>query len=364
VAQTRRLLFAKKLIDETMLSMTDVAFSAGYASIRRFNEAIRQTYGRTPSELRHSRQNRKHQADAGTSQLKLYYCAPLDWTLLLDFLRRRAMPGVEVVENNTYKRIVTFDDIVGTIEVRPVRGERYCLVRVPDSLSRYLLAITERVKRLFDLRANPDIIAAGLADDGHLTGLVRHYPGLRLPGAWDGFEVGVRAILGQQVSVKAATTFCRRLIETYGRPLANPDQPALTHVFPTPERIAQAVLTTIGLTQQRALTLQTFASAIANGTLSLHTGPTLDDAVETLLAMPGIGPWTANYIAMRALGEPDAFPAGDLILRRAASDASDQPLTERRLLQKAESWRPWRAYAAMLLWTAYTHQNQPEDSPN
>lgn len=362
VAQTRRLLFAKKLIDETTLPMTDVAFSAGYASIRRFNEAIRQTYGRTPSELRSSRQNRKHQADAGISQLKLYYCAPLDWSWLMAFLHRRAMPGIEVVENNSYKRTVTFDSIVGSIEVQPVRGERYCLVRVPNSLSRYLLTITERVKRLFDLRANPDIIDESLSKDRRLSKLAQQYPGIRLLGAWDGFEVGVRAILGQQVSLKAATTFCRRLIETYGQPISGQDQPNLTHLFPRPERIAEATLTSIGLTQQRALTLQTFANAIASGTLSLQTGPNLDHAVATLMTMPGIGPWTANYIAMRALGEPDAFLAGDLILRRAASGSPDQPLTERRLQQRAESWRPWRAYAAMLLWTAYAHQNRPEGS--
>lgn len=364
VAQTRRLLFAKKLIDETRLPMTEVAFSAGYSSIRRFNEAIRQTYGRTPSDLRNSRQNRKQPTDAGYSQLKLYYGPPLDWTLMMNFLHHRAIPGVEVVENNTYKRIVKFDDTIGTIEVQPIRDERYCLVRVPNNLSRHLLTITERVKRLFDLRANPEIITACLSQDKNLSRLAQKYAGLRVPGAWDGFEVASRAILGQQVSLKGATTLCRRLVETYGTPISDQGHPNLTHIFPTPEQIATAALTDIGLTQKRALALQTFSQAIASGSLTLHTARNLDDAIEALTALPGLGPWTANYIAMRVLGEPDAFPAGDLILRRAASDTPDSPLTEKQLQQKAESWRPWRAYAAMLLWTEYAHQNRQAGTGN
>ncbi|MEM7342689.1 MAG: AlkA N-terminal domain-containing protein [Chloroflexota bacterium] len=361
VAQTRRLLFAKKLIDETRLPMTEVAFSAGYSSIRRFNEAIRQTYGRTPSALRNSRQNKKQAADIKYSQLKLYYCPPFDWPLIMAFLHQRAIPGVEIVENNVYKRTVKFEDTIGIIEVEPVENERYCLVRVPNTLSRHLLTITERVKRIFDLRTNPSTMIETLSKDKELGRLIQKYPGLRVPGAWDKFEVAVRAILGQQISVKAATTFCGRVAEMYGDPVPEPQHPKLTHVFPTPDRLSRATLTEIGLTNKRALTLQTFSKAIDQGDLSLQTAHTLDDAVKSLTTISGIGPWTANYIAMRALSEPDAFPSGDLILRRAASGISDTALTTSQLQQKAENWRPWRAYATLLLWTDYASQSKLED---
>ena len=358
ITQTHRLLFAKKLIDETTLSMTDVAFSAGYSSVRRFNEAIRQTYGRTPSALRNSRRNRKHQVNTGYIQLKLFYSMPYDWTLMMEFLHQRALFGVEIVEDNVYKHTVKFDNTIGTIEVQPVQGERYCFLRVPNNLSRHLLVISERVKRLFDLRANPDLIAKNLLKDKYISKFVRKYPGIRIPGAWDGFEVAVRAILGQQVSIKTATTFCRRLIEAYGEPMVDYDKSNLSYIFPTPERIAEATLLDIGLTKMRAKTLRAFANSISSEKLAMHATQTLDNAIDSLIIIPGVGQWTANYIAMRAFGEPDAFPAGDLILRRVASGSHDSPLTERLLNKKSESWRPYRAYAAMLLWTEYAHRKR------
>lgn len=355
LAQTRRLLFAKKLLDETSMTMTSVAFSAGYSSIRRFNEAIRQTYGRTPSELRNGRKKRKKQDKDSHIQLKLYYCLPYNWDQMFGFLRKRALPEVETVGAGRFKRLAKFDGQVGTIEVEPVPGERYCLLRVSNNLSPYLLSITERAKRIFDLRATPEIIAKDLSKDEQISALIKKFPGLRIPGAYSGFELAVRAILGQQISVKAATTFCQRLIERYGEPVLVQEEPLLTRLFPAPKQLVSANLTEIGLTAQRARTIQTFAAAYASGDVSFDTALSLDNAVDQLTNLPGIGPWTANYIALRALGETDAFPASDLILRRAASSDPTEPLSQRELLEKAEAWRPWRGYAAILLWTSYAN---------
>lgn len=357
LAQTRRLLFAKKLIDETSLNMTTIAFSAGYSSIRRFNESIRQTYGRTPSELRNGRRTPKKRSPDEYVQLKLYYCLPYNWERMFGFLEKRALPGVETVAGGKFKRLVKFDDEVGTVEVEPVLNERYCLLRVTNNLSPYLLSITERVKRIFDLKATPEIMTAELTDNDEMASLIAKYPGLRIPGAWDGFELAIRAILGQQISVKAATTFCQRLIEGYGEAASTGAESGLTSIFPTPERLAAADLTEIGLTAKRAETIQKFSVAYAAGDVSFDTAISLDDALEQLTQLPGIGPWTANYIALRALGETDAFPASDLILRRAASPDPDNLLTERELLAKAEAWRPWRGYAAILLWTNYAQRS-------
>ncbi len=357
LAQTRRLLFAKKLIDETTLSMATVAFSAGYSSIRRFNEAIRQTYGRTPSELRNSRCNRKNRNSDEHIRLKLYYCPPYDWEQMIHFLQKRTLPGVESVAGGRFKRLVRFDDTIGTIEIEPVQSERYCLLHASNNLSAYLLPIVERVKQMFDLRATPTIIAEALSDDDLMRDLVHKYPGLHIPGAWDGYELAIRAILGQQISVKAATTFCRRLIVVYGKPVQGQKDPALTTLFPTPIRLATAKLTDIGLTVQKTNTIRKFSQAFAEGEIALETALSLEDALGQLTKFPGIGSWTAQYIALRALNETDAFPAGDLILRRSASQSIDSTLSERSLLKRSEQWRPWRAYAAMLLWTEYATQN-------
>jgi AraC family transcriptional regulator of adaptative response / DNA-3-methyladenine glycosylase II len=210
----------------------------------------------------------------------------------------------------------------------------------------------ERVQRLFDLKAVPEAIAGHLGADPALAEALQHAPGLRLPGAWDGFELAVRAILGQQISVKAATSLSGRVAQAYGEPLCA-ETSDLRYLFPTPDRLAEAPLTGLGLMPKRAETIRALARAIVQGELALHTAANLDEAVAQLVAIPGIGAWTAHYIAMRALGEPDAFPAGDLILRRAATLVPEPPLTEVQLRQRAEAWRPWRAYAAMLLWSTY-----------
>lgn len=361
VAQTRRLLFAKQLIDETQLSMTDVAFSAGYASLRRFNTAIYQTYGRTPSELRNSRYNRKYQRTDDWVQLRLYYRRPYHWDSMLGFLHARAIPGVESVDGMTYRRFHKEIDAQGTcrqglVEVEVVPNEAYVLVRVQPALARHLLSITERVKRLFDLRTDPMVVQQQFADDEYLGRLIYAYPGIRLPGAWDSFETAVRMILGQQISVKAATTLAGRLAAHCGEATENGPgvnaQPFLTHHFPTPQTLATADLSGLGLSQRTAQTIRGFAQQVGSDALPLQRGRSLSETLAQLTALPGIGPWTANMIAMRALGEADAFPAGDLILRRATSVDPQAMINETDLLDQSAAWQPLRAYAALLLWTA------------
>jgi AraC family transcriptional regulator of adaptative response / DNA-3-methyladenine glycosylase II len=244
-------------------------------------------------------------------------------------------------------------ETVGVIEVRPVLTGRHVLLLVPAQFSKHLLTITDRVRDLLDLRSDPQTISEHLSSDAWLSTLVHSNPGLRVPGAWDGFEIAVRAILGQQVSVKAASTMAGRLVQAFGERLPQSDEAGLTSLFPSPDRLSDADLTEVGLTRQRARSIQALARAVKDGELSFKTSASLDGAIERLTALPGIGAWTAHYIAMRALREPDAFPAGDLGLRRAISADGLSTWSEKELIERSESWRPWRAYAAMHLWNRY-----------
>jgi len=325
--------------------MADVACSAGFSSIRRFNAVLRGVYGRAPSQLRGHRRARP--AAEFAVDLRLAYRPPFDWEGLLRFFRARAIPGVEEAGAQTYRRTVQAGGAAGVIEVRPLEGRRLLRLRVPAALSPHLAQVVERVKRMFDLKASPADYTARLGADPLLAPLVQARPGLRLPGAWDPFEIAVRAILGQQVSLKAANTLAGRLAAAYGQPLPAPDG-ALRCLFPTAARLADAPLESLGLTRRRAEAVRALGRAVAEGRLALTTPPSLDEAVAALTDLPGIGPWTAHYVALRAFGEPDAFPAGDLALRRAA--AAGRLPTEAALRRRAEAWRPWRAYAAVYLW--------------
>lgn len=353
VAQTRRLLFAKKLINETALPMTTIAFDSGYASLRRFNAAIKQVYGVSPSELRR-RSRTKIDAAAKELLLKLPYRAPLAWTELLAFLRLRAIAGVEWVTKDSYHRTVEFGDAVGVVSVHRSEKGDYLELRVPPSLSKHLAVIVDRMRRLFDLGADPYEISAAFEQDTELRRRVKKVPGLRVPGAWSGLEIGVRAILGQQVSVKGATTLLSRLIVSHGSPLAdgaaNGKAAHLTHTFPTAAVLAEADVAAIGVPKARANAVRELARAIANERLRLDEPVGLDETVAGLESIPGIGRWTAEYISMRALGEPDAFPAGDLVLRRVLSP-NGKMATERDVRRRSEDWRPWRAYAVLYLWS-------------
>ncbi|MCA9989216.1 MAG: DNA-3-methyladenine glycosylase 2 family protein, partial [Anaerolineales bacterium] len=314
VSQTRRLLFAKKLIDETDLPMTDLAFAAGYGSVRRFNAAIQQTYGRTPSAIRQSRRQGTVASEPGQLTLKLFYRPPYDWRAIWDYLALRATPGVEELTATSYRRLVVMAEASGVIELTPFPEENFLRLQLPASLSRHLLVITERLKRLFDLRADPALSGAVLDHDPLLAQIMADRPGIRLPGAWDEFEVAVRIILGQQVSVKGATTLTGRLVSQFGSHHPQPDEATLAWQFPTPAQLVNGDIASIGLPQKRAETIRALAAAVLAGELEWHRPEELAATEARLTALPGVGPWTAQMIAMRALGESDAFPAGDLVL--------------------------------------------------
>jgi AraC family transcriptional regulator of adaptative response / DNA-3-methyladenine glycosylase II len=282
----------------------------------------------------------------------LDYRPPYDFGATLDFLRGRALAGIEHVDASGYARVIGTADAPGSMHVSAWPGRQHALrlalhgVSPPD-----LPATVARVRRLFDLDADPGAIASVLAKDPRLGPLLRQHPGLRVPGAWDGFELALRAVLGQQVSVAAARTLALRLAQRYGTPLATPPASGLPHHFPQAAALADADLAAIGLTRARADTVRAVARAVLDGRVDFRPERTLEEFVARWTALPGIGPWTAHYIALRALGHPDAFPAGDLVLRRvAAGDAA--PLSERALSARAEAWRPWRAYAVIHLWRA------------
>ncbi len=347
LAQSQRLALAKRLLHDTSLSMTEVSMASGFASIRRFNAAFRARFGRAPSALRRMAKNGS--GDALT--LTLAYRAPLDWDALLGFLRARATPGVESVDSATYARTVRIGAHSGWITVTPWPERAALRAEASLSLAPVLMPLVARLRHLFDLDARPDTVSSHLARDPALRKWVARRPGLRVPGAFEPFEVAARAVLGQQISVAGATTFAGRLAALFGEPTTTPND-ALRVQFPTAERIARATrdeIASIGLTRARAATVGTLARAVASGALRLDPRGDVAQMIDDLVRLPGIGPWTANYVAMRALGAPDVFPEGDLALRRALGD-----ITSSEARSRAARWRPWRSYAAMHLWTSLT----------
>ena len=352
VAQTRRLHSAKRLLHDTDLAITAVAFQAGFGSLRRFNAAFQEAYRLSPTAIRRAKGSR---AGGKPFALRLHYRPPFNWAALLGFLGERAIVGVEQVTPDWYRRTVRAGNATGIIEITHDAGRNCVVLHVPHALSAHAASFVEPARRLFDLTADPRVIAEHLERDARLSPASRAWPGLRVPGAWDPFEMAVRGILGQQISVKAARTLAGRLVETCGERLAQIDG-ALTHVFPRAEQLAEAPLVGIGVTKKRAETIRVFARAVATGEVQLGAASTLEAAVEALEALPGIGPWSAHYIALRAMGEPDAFPVGDLALLRAAAPEGSGALSQRELLAVAEAWRPWRAYAAVYLWMMYHAQ--------
>ena len=354
VAQTRRLLFAKQLIDETSLSMTEIAMAAGFTSIRRFNETIHRTYQKTPRELRRLQSTEATTANVPEIQLKLPFNPPYNWDALIRFWKPRATAGIEAVGSDYYRRAIALDGLHGVVEVRPVKAQNYLMASIRFPQVAALSQIVERLRRMFDLGANVTEITTHLQADPRLVRAIAALPGLRIPGAWDTFELAVRAILGQQISVAAATLLANRLVETYGEPLVvegAPDlAPELRFVFPTPEVLAKTDLTQLGIPRARARAVAMLAATVVGDRHYLNRFQDLDDAVRQLCQLPGIGEWTAHYIAMRALREPDAFPATDLGLLRVM-ERIEQPLSKAKLLDIAQAWRPWRAYAAMYLWS-------------
>jgi AraC family transcriptional regulator, regulatory protein of adaptative response / DNA-3-methyladenine glycosylase II len=347
VAQTRRLHFAKRLLDETELPITEIALAAGFGSVRRFNDTFHRTYGRAPRELR-KQGRRAATGDLGDEVvLRLAFRPPYDWAQVRDFLATRAIAGVERVDEHGYARTLASDGGHTLVRVQALPQENALQLRVRGAVPADLFHISACARRTFDLAADPARILSAFVTDPVMGPLARRRPGLRIPGAWDPFECAVRAILGQQVSVAAAGTLASRVVARAGRLVAT-GVPGLTHLFPSPAELAGADLGGIGLTGARVTTLKSLAAAAADGKVDFRAAA--DEVVTSLLPLPGVGEWTAQYVALRALGEPDAFPAADLVLRRMAADGS--PLTARELEARAETWRPWRGYAAVHLWRA------------
>jgi AraC family transcriptional regulator, regulatory protein of adaptative response / DNA-3-methyladenine glycosylase II len=357
VAQTRRVLLAKQLIHDTRLPMTEVALAAGFGSLRRFNETFAALYGQAPTTLRRAAGADISAGPQGEVSLRLRYRAPYDWLAMLDFLRRRAIPGIERVDANRYRRTIGFDGQQGTVAVQPTDGDALRATIHFPKLSA-LPKIIARLRRLFDLTADPEAIAAQLSIDATLAPLVAARPGLRVPGAWDGFELAVRAVLGQQITVSAAIGLAGKLVARYGQPLKNPES-GLTHVFPEPSVLATADIAALGMPKNRGAALSAIAAAAVADPHIFTASRDLDEAIAQLRALPGIGEWTAQYIAMRQLREPDAFPAADIGLLRATADTTGLRPSAAALLARAEQWRPWRAYAAQHLWTADSKRGLP-----
>ena len=340
LAQTQRLLLAKRLLSETSLKLTDIAFASGFGSVRRFNALFKSRYGLSPRSLRGP-------VDAARGlRCQLDFRPPLAWDSLLGYLRLRAIPGVEFVDGTHYRRTAAIDDHQGWIAVSLAKGGLALDVEMSQSLAPVIGAVIVRVKQLFDLGASPDAVSALLSQDPMLCDSVRRLPGLRVPGAFDGFELGVRAIVGQQVSVKAATTVAGRWARACGAEIATPFA-ELNRLTPTARQLAGVSadqIASLGIVGSRARCIAALVQAVNERTVVLACAADVERQIDALLQVPGIGAWTAHYIAMRALHWPDAFPGTDLMLLRAAKVSAKQ------LHARAEAWRPWRAYATHYLW--------------
>lgn len=338
MAQTGRLLLAKRLLTDTGLPITEIAFAAGFGSVRRFNALFQERYRLNPTTLR---KNREGGRSLEVLRYELPFQPPFAWPALLEFVAGRTVRGVETRDGSVYRRTVRMKDKIGVVSVGLATERDALVVELSPSLAGVMVPVLARVKRLFDLDADPVAIAARLGE------LAEDCPGLRVPGAFDPFEMTIRAILGQQVSVKAATTLAGRFAAAFGTPIETPFT-ELTHLFPTPERVTEETVdgvAALGIVGARAKSILSLANAVAAGDVSLQPGGDIEETTAKLKSLPGIGEWTAQYVAMRALGDPDAFPHTDLGLYKALGTTSPKAVLER-----AEAWRPWRAYAVMHLW--------------
>jgi len=368
LARSMRMQTARRLLAETTMPITEIAFASGFSSVRQFNATFVESYGMPPSALRPALRRpapaeKRAGPDSAWLTLKLACREPFDGAALLGFLALRAVPGVEQVTGDRYARTIRAPGGPGLIELtmpdgagaRP--GPRHVLLRARLPRLRGVGQVVSRCRQLLDLDADACAISAVLAADGLLAPLVAARPGLRVPGTYDGFELAVRAVLGQQVSVLAARTLAGRLASRFGTRLEMPgNSPAI--LFPGPADLADADLSGLGLTTARQATLRALGAAVAGGTLALDHGADPQQTAARLAELPGIGPWTISYILMRAVGDPDAFPPSDLGVRRVLEHLGGSTA-------RADRWRPWRAYAAVHLWTwspgtpATEHESPP-----
>ncbi len=354
VASSRRAHFARRLLDETDLRVSDIAYAAGFSTVRQMNRVVSSVFAFTPTELREKRRDADRPVADGGLPLRLAYAGTLPFKDLLAYRMPRAIPGVESVVPGSYRRTITTCGNPGVIEISDTGDGQHLLVTAHLPTLQSLIDDVARCRRVFGLdRTTAE--GTSLIEDPLLRPIIQQRASLRVPGAWDPFETSIRIMLGQQVSVAGATTLTGRLVQSLGTPVSGLGDMGLTHVFPPAARIAEASLDRlrrIGLPAARAQAIRTFARAYAGDNLRLDACSRLDELTESLQSLSGVGPWTAQLIAMIAAGQPDAFPAGDLGLRRAAGRLThaDRPLTERELEALAESWRPHRALAAMHLW--------------
>lgn len=360
LARTRRAQTARLLIDQTDLPLTEIAYASGFSSIRQFNESFLESFGCSPTELR--RQQVVPVDGTGSFTLRLPYRPPHEASALLEFLSRRAIPGVEEYAEGVFRRVARLPRSAAVVELESVPGAAHFRLRLQLDDLRDLSTAVQRCRHLLDLDADPAAVVHALSQDLALAPLVAARPGLRIPGAVEGWEMAARAVLGQQISVAGARTLAGRLVEAYGEPMRAPSR-SLKRLFPTAEAVAEADLGSLGLPRQRANALRALASAVASGALTLDRGADRDEVSARLLALPGIGPWTIAYIRMRALGDPDAFPSSDLALRQAAERLGIGS-TARTLTERAEAWRPWRSYAAVHLWSSVStsHARRKHDA--
>ena len=353
LARTHRLLTAKKLLADSNFSLTEIAFASGFGSVRSFNHSFKHHYGLSPSDLK------RDQSSAPKAQLKLRQCIrltlafrpPFDFEEQLAFLSRRSIKGVEEVCKGTYRRSVMVKGYRGWMQVSlDKEKESRLLLEFPEGLIPVLSTLVTKVSELFDLDAQPDLIASTLSTDPELARLIEERPGLRVAGGFDLFEICVRAVTGQLVSVETAIRILERLVQSSGDTIETPFE-TLTRTFPTPDKVATmtvAQLKECGLTATRANTIHEIASMMAgdrDGYAKAFIQEDQEDFLEALIKIKGVGPWTSSYIAMRAFKDPNAFPVDDLVIKKSMPDKS-----RKEILARANSWQPWRAYAAVHLW--------------
>jgi AraC family transcriptional regulator of adaptative response / DNA-3-methyladenine glycosylase II len=354
LARSARTHFARRLLDDTDLSVLEIAYAAGFGSVRQLNRACRDVFRMTPRELRARRRRTDRLVADGGLLLRLPFRGPLDWRALVAYLAARAIPGVEHVSGDVYRRTIVVEGDPGVLELYPgAEGHLLLCAHLPHW--RELIHIVQRTRWIASLDLDLDEAVAQLGDDPIVGPLVRARPGIRTPGTWDAFETGVRAIIGQQVTVAAANTIAGRLVTRLGTPVAGLEPLGLTHSFPSAQTVARADLDGLGLTRARSNAIRSFAEAVAAGEIPLDRSLSLDRLVASITSVEGLGPWTANYLALR-IGERDACPTSDLGLRRALDGRLQAPRPE----ELADRWRPWRALAVTHLWTADARQRPLE----
>jgi AraC family transcriptional regulator of adaptative response / DNA-3-methyladenine glycosylase II len=345
VAQTRRLHFAKKLLDETNLTIIEIALSSGYRSVRRFNDHFKNVYGRAPNSLRKKARDKSGKETKSGFELKLAYRPPFDFEGILRFLALRAIPGVEQVDDahTRYSRTIQVGYQPGRLTVTDNSEHRCLQVYIETDEAHQLMTVLEKVNRLFDLTADPIEIMTSFKNDKILSGLAQQNPGQRVPGCWDPFELAVRAVVGQQISVKGATTVMGRIAKEHGT------ETCMGLCFPLPVKLARLDPGSLPMPRQRAMAIKDMSTAVIQGKIDLSTKNTTDNLQAQLTSIKGIGPWTAQYIAMRALNDPDVFLHNDLVLLKVAKQKLKID-NDKALLKRSYSWQPWRAYAGMHLW--------------